>query len=145
MEIARLVLGVVLLAVTGVLTIQLWRGQWLFLVTKPQVEKKGTFYPEGTHKSGQRVAWVMVACFAVIATLLAFEMARMTGNDLFAQVATLLNNIALLAYCVILVWTVIAAGRGKDFRSRFADGNYRMLLLLLASCIVMTVVGLLFV
>ena len=79
MEIARLIIGAVLLVVAAALAVQLWNGRWLFLIAKPDKTKKGTFYPEGTMKTGQRAAWVMVTCFAVVATLMAYEMGVMTG------------------------------------------------------------------
>lgn len=144
MEIVRLALGIILLVVTAMLALQLWKGRWLFLIAKPDKTKKGTFYPEGTHKAGQHVAWVMVACFAVIATLMAFEMGKMTGSVLFAQAATVLSNIALVAYCVVLVWTVFSSqkGKGGSFRERFAGGSYRILILLLGTCVLLTIVGL---
>ena len=79
MEIARLVLGVLLLVAFALLTVQLYNGRWLFLIAKPEKTKKGTFFPEGTANTGKRAAWVMVACFAVTATLMAYEMSKMTG------------------------------------------------------------------
>ncbi|MEG1494283.1 MAG: lipocalin [Gordonibacter sp.] len=147
MEVVRIVLGVVLLVVTAALAVQLWKGRWLFLIAKPDKTKKGTFYPEGTHKSGQCVSWVMVACFAVIATLIAYQMGILSGSDLFAQAATILSNIALVAYCVVLVWAVFSSQKGKEgsFRERFDGGSYRVLILLLGTCVLLTVIGLLFV
>lgn len=144
MEIVRLALGIILLVVTAMLALQLWKGRWLFLIAKPDKTKKGTFYPEGTHKAAQHVAWVMVACFAVIATLMAFEMGKMTGSVLFAQAATVLSNITLVAYCVVLVWTVFSSqkGKGGSFRERFDGGSYRILILLLGTCVLLTIVGL---
>lgn len=98
MEIARLVLGVLLLVAFALLTVQLYNGRWLFLIAKPEKTKKGTFFPEGTANTGKRAAWVMVACFAVTATLMAYEMSKMTGVPAFAQTSSILNNIALVAF-----------------------------------------------
>ena len=88
MEIARLVLGVLLLVAFALLTVQLYNGRWLFLIAKPEKTKKGTFFPEGTANTGKRAAWVMVACFAVTATLMAYEMSKMTGFGRCSRVAT---------------------------------------------------------
>ena len=57
MEIARLVLGVLLLVAFALLTVQLYNGRWLFLIAKPEKTKKGTFFPEGTANTGKRAAW----------------------------------------------------------------------------------------
>ena len=113
MEIARLVLGVLLLVAFALLTVQLYNGRWLFLIAKPEKTKKGTFFPEGTANTGKRAAWVMVACFAVTATLMAYEMSKMTGVPAFAQTSSILNNIALVAFCLSLLWTLFA---GRDAR-----------------------------
>lgn len=144
MEIARLAFGAVLLVVAAALTVQLWNGRWLFLIAKPEKTKKGTFYPEGTMKTGQRAAWVMVACFAVVATLMAYEMGRMTGVPVFVQAATVLSNIALVAFCGCMLWTLFAGRKDQSYQDRFKGGGTRLILLLLASCAVMTLVSLLF-
>lgn len=144
MEIARLVIGVLLLVVSAALAVQLWNGRWLFLIAKPENTKKGTFFPEGTAKTGQRAAWVMVACFAVVATLMAFEMGRMTGVAVFVQTATILSNIALVAFCLCLLWTLFSGRNEQSYQDRFKGGGTRLILLLLASCAVMTFVSLLF-
>ena len=46
MEIARLVLGVLLLVAFALLTVQLYNGRWLFLIAKPREDgRRGTFLP----------------------------------------------------------------------------------------------------
>ena len=144
MEIARFAVGLVLLVVSGALAMQLWKGNCLSLIAKPHVTKKGTFYPEGTKKTAQRVAWVMVACFAVVGTLMAFEMAKMTGMILFAQVASVLCNVMLLGFCALAVWTLFARTKAEGGASRFGGDNVRLTLTLLASCVVLTLLSLLF-
>lgn len=144
MEIARLVIGVLLLVVSAALAVQLWNGRWLFLIAKPESTKKGVFFPEGTAKTGQRAAWVMVTCFAVVATLMAFEMGKMTGVAAFVQTATILSNIALVAFCLCLLWTLFSGRKEQSYQDRFRGGGTRLILLLLASCAVMTFVSLLF-
>lgn len=144
MEIVRFGVGLVLLIVSGALTVQLWNGNWLSLIAKPTTTKKGTFYPEGTRKSGQRAAWVMVACFAVVGTLMAFEMAKMTGLVLFAQIASVLCNVMLVGFCVLAVWTLFSRSKGADGKLNFGGDNVRLTLLLLGSCVVLTLVSLLF-
>lgn len=144
MEIVRFAVGLVLLVVSGALAMQLYNGRWLSLVAKPSVTKKGTFYPEGTAKTGQRVAWVMVACFAVVGTLMAFEMAKMTGMVLFAQIASVLCNAMLIGFCVLAVWTLLARTKAENGAARFGGDNARLTLMLLASCVVLTLVSLLF-
>lgn len=144
MEIARLVFGVVLLVVAAALAVQLWNGRWLFLIAKPEKSKKGTFFPEGTIETGKRAAWVMVACFAVVATLMAFEMGKMTGVSVFVQTATILSNIALVAFCVCLLWTLFSGRSSQSYQDRFKGGGTRLILLLLGSCAIMTLVSLLF-
>ncbi|CAK7006487.1 MAG: hypothetical protein PEGG_00234 [Paraeggerthella hongkongensis] len=144
MEIVRFGVGLVLLIVSGALTVQLWNGNWLSLIAKPTTTKKGTFYPEGTRKSGQRAAWVMVACFAVVGTLMAFEMAKMTGLVLFAQIASVLCNVMLVGFCVLAVWTLFSRSKSADGKLNFGGDNVRLTLLLLGSCVVLTLVSLLF-
>ena len=144
MEIVRFGVGLVLLIASGALTVQLWNGNWLSLIAKPTTKKKGTFYPEGTRKSGQRAAWVMVACFAVVGTLMAFEMAKMTGLVLFAQIASVLCNVMLVGFCVLAVWTLFSRSKGADGKLNFGGDNVRLTLLLLGSCVVLTLVSLLF-
>ena len=127
MEIVRFGVGLVLLIASGALTVQLWNGNWLSLIAKPTTTttKKGTFYPEGTRKSGQRAAWVMVACFAVVATLMAFEMAKMTGLVLFAQIASVLCNVMLVGFCTLAVWTLFSRSKGADGKLNFGGDNVR--------------------
>lgn len=144
MEIARLVFGVLLLVVAAALAVQLWNGRWLFLIAKPEKGKKGTFFPEGTIETGKRAAWVMVACFAVVATLMAFEMGKMTGVPVFVQTATILSNVALVAFCICLLWTLFSGRASQSYQDRFKGGGVRLILLLLGSCAVMTLVSLLF-
>ncbi|RDB59604.1 lipocalin [Paraeggerthella sp.] len=144
MEIVRFGVGLVLLIASGALTVQLWNGNWLSLIAKPTTTKKGTFYPEGTRKSGQRAAWVMVACFAVVGTLMAFEMAKMTGLVLFAQIASVLCNVMLVGFCILAVWTLFSRSKGADGKLNFGGDNVRLTLLLLGSCVVLTLVSLLF-
>ncbi|MDY3981132.1 MAG: lipocalin [Paraeggerthella sp.] len=144
MEIVRFGVGLVLLIASGALTVQLWNGNWLSLIAKPTTTKKGTFYPEGTRKSGQRAAWVMVACFAVVGTLMAFEMAKMTGLVLFAQIASVLCNVMLVGFCILAVWTLFSRSKGADGKLNFGGDNVRLTLLLLGSCVVLTLVSLVF-
>ncbi|BAK44540.1 hypothetical protein [Eggerthella sp. YY7918] len=144
MEIARFILGTVLLVVFGALALQLYKGRWLELIAKPEITKKGTFFPEGTTKAAQHAAWVMVTCFAIVATLMAYEMGKLTGMTLFVQIATVLNNISLLAFCGCLLWTLFAGWKKDNYASRFKTGRLRLFLLLLASCILMTAVSILF-
>lgn len=144
MEIARLILGLVLLVVSAALAVQLYNGRWLFLIAKPEKTKKGTFFPEGTISTGKRAAWVMVTCFAVVATLMAFEMGVMTGVPVFVQTATILSNIALVAFCLSLLWTLFSGRKEQSYQDRFKGGGTRLILLLVASCAVMTAVSLLF-
>lgn len=145
MEIARLVFGAVLLVVAAVLTVQLWSGRWAFLVAKPEKNKKGTFYPEGTMKTAQRAAWVMVACFAVVATLMAYEMAKMTGLPLFVQTATILGNVALVAFCLSLIWAVLGGRKQRSYEDHFKDRDVRLPLLLLACCVVLSIMAISYV
>lgn len=144
MEIARLIIGAVLLVVAAALAVQLWNGRWLFLIAKPDKTEKGTFYPEGTMKTGQRAAWVMVTCFAVVATLMAYEMGVMTGVPVFVQTASILSNVALVAFCLCLLWTLFSGRKDQSYQDRFKGGGTRLILLLLGSCVVMTLVSLLF-
>lgn len=144
MVIVRFAIGIVLLVITCALALQLWNGRWQSLIAKPTVTKKGTFYPEGTRKTGQRAAWVMVACFAVVATLMAFDMAEMTGLALFAQIASVLCNASLVCFCILAVWTLFARSGEQDDTARFTSGKARLIALLLVSCIVLTLVSLLF-
>lgn len=145
MEIVRFAFGAVLLIVSAVLSMQLWKGRWLFLIAQPEKRKKETFYPEGTHKSARRVAWVMVGCFAVVATLLVFEMTKMTGNSSFGQVAATMNNIALVGYCIVLLWAVLSCRGGRGLREHLEGGGYRVIIVLIGSCAALTAMGLLFV
>ena len=144
MEIARFVLGTILLAAAALLSVKLYNGSWLSLIARPQVTKRGTFYPAGTINTGKRAAWVMVACFAVVATLMAYEMAKLTDMPLFAQASTFLSNIALVAFCVSLLYTLFGGRSEQSYQNRFKKEGARLLLLLLGSCVVMTATAVLF-
>ncbi|WP_080797373.1 lipocalin [Arabiibacter massiliensis] len=144
MAIARLVLGVVLLVAAAVLAVQLYNGRWLFLIAEPEKAKKGTFYPEGTARTGQRASWVLVACFAVTGTLMASEMAAVLEVPAFAQTAQLLNAVALVAFCAAVVWTLFGGRTDQSFQTRFKKEGARLLILLLACCIILTAESLLF-
>ena len=82
MEIVRFAVGIALLVASALLAVQLWNGRWQFLVARPEHTRKGTFFPAGTRETGRRLSWVMVACFAVVATLMASEMGRLAGSAL---------------------------------------------------------------
>lgn len=146
MEIARLVIGAILMIASGVVATRLWSEKWLFLVAKPQPKKKkrDPDFSPAAHKAGQRAAWVMVACFAVIATLLAFGMGQMTGVPVFIQTATILNNVALVAFCILVVWTLFASYKDQGGKGRFLDSMGRLAGLMLACCAILTVLSLLF-
>lgn len=144
MEIARLVIGTILLAAAALLSVKLYNGSWLSLIARPRVTKRGTFYPEGTINTGKRAAWVMVACFAVVATLMAYEMAKLADEQLFAQAATFLSNVSLVAFCASLLYTLFAGRSEQSYQDRFKKEGARLLLLLLGTCVVMTVVAVLF-
>ena len=122
----------------AVLAVQLWNGRCLSLIAPPSKTKKGIYYPEGTIKAGQRASWVMVACAVSIAALVAYQMGKLAGSPLFVEAAT------LIAFCVSLVWCLFAGPKGTSLSERFRSGNGRLLLFLLASCIVLTLVSLLF-
>lgn len=87
----------------------------------------------------------MVACFAVTATLMAYEMSKMTGVPAFAQTSSILNNIALVAFCLSLLWTLFAGRDEQNYRDRFKKDGARLLVLLLGACAVMTALSILFV
>ena len=113
MEIARLVLGVLLLVAFALLTVQLYNGRWLFLIAKPEKTKN--------------------------------EMSKMTGVPAFAQTSSILNNIALVAFCLSLLWTLFAGRDEQNYRDRFKKDGVRLLVLLLGACAVMTALSILFV
>lgn len=75
----------------------------------------------------------MVACFAVTATLMAYEMSKMTGVPAFAQTSSILNNIALVAFCLSLLWTLFAGRDEQNYRDRFKKDGARLLVLLLGT------------
>ena len=76
----------------------------------------------------------MVACFAVTATLMAYEMSKMTGVPAFAQTSSILNNIALVAFCLSLLWTLFAGRDEQNYRDRFKKDGVHLLVLLLGAC-----------
>ena len=84
-------------------------------------------------------------CFAVTATLMAYEMSKMTGVPAFAQTSSILNNIALVAFCLSLLWTLFAGRDEQNYRDRFKKDGARLLVLLLGACAVMTALSILFV
>ena len=144
MDIARIVVGIVLMVAAAVVAVQLWNGRCLSLIAPPSKTKKGVFYPEGTMKAGQRASWVMVACAVSVAALVAYQMGKLAGNPTFVEAATLISNVTLVAFCVSLVWCLFSGPKDKSFRERFRSGNGRLLLFLLASCIALTLTSLLF-
>lgn len=143
MEIARFALGIVLLIVSAILAVQLWNGHWQGLLARPEQTKKGVFYPAGTRKTGQRLSWVMVACFAVVATLMASEMGRLSGSALFMQAGFVIGGVALVAYGICVVWTVTTHCKTHE-RPYFTHGGIRLIVTLLVSCVALTLVSLLF-
>ena len=96
MEIVRFAVGALLLVASALLAVQLWNGRWQFLVARPERTKKGTFFPAGTRETGRHLSWVMVACFAAVATLMASEMGRLSGSALFAQAGFVVSGVALV-------------------------------------------------
>ena len=78
------------------------------------------------------------------ATSATFEMAKMTGLVLFAQIASVLCNVMLVGFCVLAVWTLFSRSKGADGKLNFGGDNVRLTLLLLGSCVVLTLVSLLF-
>ena len=81
---------------------------------------------------------------AVTATLMAYEMGVMTGVPVFVQTASILSNVALVAFCLCLLWTLFSGRKDQSYQDRFKGGGTRLILLLLGSCAVMTLVSLLF-
>ena len=130
MEIVRFAVGIALLVASALLAVQLWNGRWQFLVARPEHTRKGTFFPAGTRETGRRLSWVMVACFAVVATLMASEMGRLAGSALFVQAG-------------FVVWTVACHCKVHG-RPYFAGGSSRLAVTLAATCIVLTALSLLF-
>lgn len=53
------------------------------------------------------MAVVLLAACVLVATLLAFEGAKLAGNALLASAATLVNNVAFVALLVAMVWFFI--------------------------------------
>lgn len=143
MEIVRLALGTLLLAASAVVAVQLWNGRWQFLIARPMQTKKGVFFPEGTRKAGQRVSWAMVAFAAAMATQVSFGMAEMSGDATLAQIAFVLNLVALAAWCAFVLWAVLAHVRSHG-RPYFGDGFVRLPVTLLVGCVVLTASSYLF-
>ncbi len=143
MEIVRFAVGALLLVASALLAVQLWNGRWQFLVARPERTKKGTFFPAGTRETGRHLSWVMVACFAVVATLMASEMGRLAGSALFVQAGFVVSGVALLAYGGCIVWTVACHCKVHG-RPYFAGGSSRLAVTLAATCIVLTALSLLF-
>ncbi|WP_162611494.1 hypothetical protein [Gordonibacter urolithinfaciens] len=94
-----------------------WKGKWLFLVAggAAAVEEAesavgsaaGLSDAGGVRKMGRRMAVVLLAACVLVATLLAFEGAKLAGNALLASAATLVNNVAFVALLVAMVWFFI--------------------------------------
>lgn len=75
---------------------------------------------------------------------MAYEMAMLTGIPVFVQAATIVNNVALVAYFASLLYTLFAGRADQSYQDRFKKEGARLLLLLLGSCVVMTAVSVLF-
>lgn len=97
-----------------------WRGKWLFLVAGGAAaaeeaesaavgagSEAGLSGAGGIRKMGRRMAVVLLAACVLVATLLAFEGAKLAGNALLASAATLVNNVAFVALLVAVVWFFI--------------------------------------
>ena len=97
-----------------------WRGKWLFLVAGGAAaaeeaesaagcggSEAGPSGAGGIRKMGRRMAVVLLAACVLVATLLAFEGAKLAGNALLASAATLVNNVAFVALLVAMVWFFI--------------------------------------
>lgn len=144
MEIARFIIGVILLVVAAVLATQLWKGNLLFLIAKPEQKKNKLYFPAGTSKTAQRAAWMMVAAATVIALLLAYGMSVLSGSASFTQVITFLSNASLIAFCLSVLWALLGQRDVQTYEDRFKTGGVRLILFTIVTCVVLTLLSLLF-
>lgn len=100
-----------------------WKGKWLFLVAGSAAgteegkdagssadgagSESGRPDAGGVRKMGRRMAVVLLVSCVLVATLLAFEGAKLAGNAPLASAATLVNNVAFVALLVAMVWFFI--------------------------------------
>ncbi len=108
-----------------------------------RAHEEGYVLPRRHPQTGRRLSWVIVACFAVVATLMASEMGRLAGSALFVQAGFVVSGVALAAYGGCVVWTVACHCKVHG-RPYFAGGSSRLAVTLAATCIVLTALSLLF-
>lgn len=114
--IVALATAVLVLVALAVLAWMFWRGSWLFLVAGRAGENGDEETSEGRRRLARRMAVVLLIGFALVATLLLFEGAKLAGNAPLATAATMANNVAFVALLVGMVWFFIVQrpDRSKD-------------------------------
>lgn len=143
-EYAYLIYGVTLMIVSAIMSVQLWSGRWLFLLAKPEKTKKGLVYLQSEYEMSKRVSWLMVAFFACVVTLLAFEMAQIAQSTLYIQITIILNCIGMGIFSAGVVFIVFNLRKDASFWASFKTSGYRLALFLAISCAMLTSASLLY-
>lgn len=144
MDYAYLIYGVALMVVSALMSVQLWSGSWLFLLAKPEKTKKGFVYLQSEYEISKQVSWLMVAFFACVVSLLAFEMAQIAQSALFIQVTIILNCIGMGIFSAGVVFIVLRLRKNASYWSSFRASGYRLALFLAISCALLTSASLLY-
>lgn len=147
-------------AVSIAFATKLSKGDWLWLVGKPELVdtknsrkrsgkkskngKKELAYSEVTIKSAVRAAWVLVAAAVTFLSFLFIDFAKQSDMEALSVVAWVVNTAGLVAFTMLLIWTIGSrmrdTGRKPTFNMDTGDG--RLLTLLLVVSVVVVVVAL---
>lgn len=147
-------------AISIAIATKLSKGDWLWLVGKPELMdtkesrkrsgkksskgKKELAYTEVTIKSAVRAAWVYVAAGVTFLSFLFIDFAKQSDMEVLNVVAWVINTAGLVAFTMLLIWTIGSRMRDTGRKPTLSmDEDGRLLTLLLAIAVVVVVVALL--
>ncbi len=146
-------------AISIAIATKLSKGDWLWLVGKPELVdtkesrkrsgkksnkgKKELAYTEVTIKSAVRVAWVFVAAGVTFLSFLFIDFAKQSDMEALNVVAWVINTAGLVAFTMLLIWAVGSRMRDTSRKPTFKmDEDGRMLTMLLVIAVAAVVVAL---
>ncbi|WP_251178137.1 hypothetical protein [Adlercreutzia agrestimuris] len=147
-------------AISIAIATKLSKGDWLWLVGKPELMdtkesrkrsgkksskgKKELAYTAVTIKSAVRAAWVYVAAGVTFLSFLFIDFAKQSDMEALNVVAWVINTAGLVAFTMLLIWTIGSRMRDTGRKPTLSmDEDGRLLTLLLAIAVMVVVVALL--
>ncbi|MEY8561561.1 hypothetical protein AALA21_00670 [Eggerthellaceae bacterium 3-80] len=159
MNLTILLMTAACFAISIAIATKLSKGDWLWLVGKPELVdtkesrkrsgkksnkgKKELAYTEVTIKSAVRVAWVFVAAGVTFLSFLFIDFAKQSDMEALNVVAWVINTAGLVAFTMLLIWAVGSRMRDTSQKPTFKmDEDGRMLTMLLVIAVAVVVVAL---